>query len=69
MFSVQSGCIFEVSIRQNKKNSNMKATTETKRKDLPNGHYLTMSRRVRVNRNGIKQATGWHIEYDSRRGY
>ena len=47
----------------------MKSTTETKRKDLPNGHYLTMSRRVRVNRNGIKQATGWHIEYDSRRGY
>ena len=47
----------------------MKSIEETKRKELEGGHYITMSRRVRLNSKGIKQATPWHVIFDSRVGY
>lgn len=70
--SLEILCIFVLE-KGTKKITTMKftkPTTEQKRKDLADGGYIIMERRVKIDKStGRKLATGWSIGYDSRRGY
>jgi len=69
VWSIEMICV-SLHIERNKlKQIKMKATIETRRKELTDGNYLLFTRSTRTNANGIKQGTPWHCTFDSRIGY